>query len=143
MAKLMISNHLSRVRFPPPAPDLYHIKILRNKFDYISTTELADYFPLQLILKPRIPYADPMREDTVTPRVCFATTLAGSIGSLGLSERNSSYLGIYKPVEPMDIYNPMSRVHDAEKWGEVWSLRPVLVELQKIVMPGEMLDKRL
>lgn len=126
------SNPIARSR------NLFHIKWLRNKFDYISTTDLADYFPTQLILKPQIPKADPLREDTITPRVCLATTLAGAAGSLGLARHNKFYLGIYMPAKLVEVYTP-SFVHDAEKWGEVWSLRPVLAELQKIIIPGEML----
>lgn len=118
--------------------DLYHIKWLRDKFDYISTTDLAQYFPLFLILKPHIPYADPIREDIVTPRVCFATTLAGAMGSLGLERENKFYLGVYQPIHFIEIHKPF-KVHDAEKWGEVWSLRPVLAELRKIIIPGELL----
>lgn len=119
--------------------DLYHIKWLRNKFDFISTTELFEYFPLTLILKPQIPKADSNREDIITPRVCFALTLSGAIGSLGLQRENIFYLGVYKSTADIAIYDPASKVHDAEKWGEVWSLRPVMVELQKIIIPGEML----
>lgn len=118
--------------------DLYHIKWLRNKIGYISTTDLTDYFPLILSLKPRIPYVDPIREDNTIPRVCFATTLAGAVGSLGLPNESQFYLGIYKPILPIEIHTNI-RVHDAEKWGEVWSLRPVLAELKKIIYPGDLI----
>ena len=119
--------------------DLYHIKILRNKFDYISTTDLSDYFPLTLVLKPQIPYVDPNREDSITPRVCFAKTLIGAVGSLGLQRKSQLYLGIYKPIRLVRAFNPGIRVHDAEKWGEVWSLGPVIAELQKIILPGDLI----
>lgn len=121
------------------AKDLFHIKWLRNKTDFISTTDLSIYFPLHLTLKPNIPHTDPTREDAITPRVCFSTSLAGSVGSLGLSHSNAFYLGIYKPINPIEIFYPGSKVHDAEKWGEVWSLRPVFAELQRIIIPGELL----
>jgi hypothetical protein len=72
----------------------------------------------------------------------LATTLVGAIGSLGLKQIDEFYLGIYKPIHPIEIFSPGIRVHDAEKWGEVWSLRPVVAELQRIIIPGEfILDK--
>lgn len=125
---------------------LFHIKLLRNKIDYISTTELAEYFPLTLVLKPQIPKVDPNREDTVTPRVSFSTTIIGAYGSLGIQDKTPLYLGIYQPVRSIEVYHPLSGippkdkkfyVHDAKNWEEVWSLRPVIVELQKIITPIE------
>lgn len=140
----MGSNPIARSRIS----NLFHIKWPRNKVGYQSTTELAIEFPLILVLKPNIPGADPNREDIITPRVSLAMTLDGAIGSLGLADIKASYIAIYKSIKPIEVIHPISGippkskrfyVHDAEKWGEVWSLRPVIVELQKIILPGEKL----
>ena len=126
--------------------NLYHIKWPRNKSGYRSIGDLSEEFPLTIILKPNIPNIDPSREDSTTPRISFATSIEGAYGSLGISNISDRfYLGVYKPSRPVDVFYPLNAplkdkkfyVHDAEKWGEVWSLRPVIAELYKIVAPWE------
>jgi len=135
--------------------DLYHIRwphgkeVATKNIGFKSTEELDKEFPLTLVLRPRIPGVDPKREDATTPRVSFSTTLTGARGSLGLGETNGPfYIGIYKPAQAIDVYYPTSDtppedrkfyVHDAKAHGEVWSLRPVTVELQKIIAPGDLI----
>lgn len=137
------TNNLYHIRWP-------HGKEIANKGPgFKNTEELDKEFPLTFVLRPRIPGVDSKREDATTPRVSFAITLGGACGSLGLGQINGPfYIGIYKPAQAIDVYVPFSGeppenksfyVHDAAAHGEVWALRPVTVELQKIIRPEELI----
>jgi hypothetical protein len=132
--------------------ELFHIRLphgkeLANKKNiWKSQDELGHEFPLTITLRPQIPNAT--MEDNTTPRVSLSRSIRGAAGSLGLRDINPDtmpHFGIYavessiEIVEPFDIPTPNNifYVHDAKKWQEVWSLRPVIANLIRIVAPGE------
>ncbi len=129
-------------------PLLYHIRIDQDNVSWRSLEELDKIFPLTTTLHPRIPSVDANREDSDTPRVCLAQSIKGAAGSIDLNKISTSYVSIYITNNPIEIVVPFNDkdvdrprdnkfyVHDAGKWGEVWSLRPVRMERLTIVAPG-------
>lgn len=137
-----ITKHLFHIRSP-------HGKELDKKKNVWKNQEDLDKeFPPTLILRPKIPNAS--KEDNTTPRVSLSRSISGAAGSLGLGHTNPltmPHLGIYAPEAPIEVIEPLNKplpgydnmfyVHDAKQWGEVWSLKPVVVNLIRVVAPGE------
>lgn len=106
-------------------------------------------------LTPRIPRhaIDLEEEDFTTPRVCLAPSIKNAMSALCL-DIDDKPMFVYATVGPVQIVKPQGgeiplnicelskdqrgvalkgRVPDANRTGEVWSLKPVTVECVKVI----------
>lgn len=84
------------------------------------------------LLNPRIPEtASSHYENTVIPRVCFATSIQGCLTSI-YQENSRKLIYVYQPdthryTTQLRCTLPYEAVCDANLTGEVWYLKPIYV----------------
>ena len=87
------------------------------------------------LFEPRIPTSRLLQEDSTTPRVCFADTIDGALRAMPRQQIGTDcimlfvHVPAYIPSKEYIIFPMKEQVPDVTTTGELWSVKPVRMEL--------------
>lgn len=104
---------------------------------HLSSTNLDNK-----ILKPRVPknfFIDKGFEDGTTPRVCFSTSIDGSLAGISQNIEGKEFY-VHIPEGKIKYYQP-TNVPDSKITKEVWVKDPVKLKCLGIIKVGKAIEK--